>query len=80
MTETCTRDDRRRLGVTVGVQGLTERGWGGQGTCTGDDWSRQVAQRIRTGDGKGWRGGTRNDGDGKGIFNGTVYSEISIVA
>ena len=47
MTETCTGDDRRRLGVTVGVQGLTERGWGGQGICTWNDWSRQVAQRIR---------------------------------
>ena len=62
MTETCTRDDRRGLGVTVGVQGVTERGWGGLGTCTGDDWGRQVAQRIRTRDGKGWRGSTRNDG------------------
>ena len=51
MTETCTRDDRRGLGVTVGVQGMTEKGWGGQGTCTGDDWSRQVAQRISTEDG-----------------------------
>ena len=61
MTETCSRDDRGRLGVTVGVQGMTERGWGGLGTCTGDDWSREVAQRMRTGDGKGWRGGTRND-------------------
>ena len=80
MTETCTRGDRRRLGATVGVQGVTERGWGGQGTCTGDDWSRQVVQRIHTGDGKGWRGGTRDDGDGKGISNGTVDSEISIVA
>ena len=80
MTETCTRGDRRRLGVTVGVQGVTERGRGGQGTCTGDDWSRRVAQRMRTGDSKGWRGGTRNDWDGKGISYGTVDSEISIVA
>ena len=55
-------DDRRGLGVTGGVQGVTERGWGGMGTCTGDGWGRQVAQRIRTRDGKGWRGGTRNDG------------------
>ena len=43
-------------------------------------WGREVAQRICTGDSKGWRGDTRNDGDGKGIFNGTVDSEISIVA
>ena len=26
VTKTCTRDDRRRLGMTVGVQGMTERG------------------------------------------------------
>ena len=39
-----------------------------------------MAQRIHTGDGKGWRGGTRDDWDGKGTFNGTVDFEISIVA
>ena len=61
MTETCSRDDRGRLGVTVGVQGMTERGWGGLGTCTGDDWSIEVARRIRRGEGKGWGVSTRND-------------------
>ena len=51
--------ERERERERDGVQGVTERGYGGQGTCTGDHWSRQVTQRMRTGDGKGWRGGTR---------------------
>ena len=39
--EACVRSDRRRLGVTVGAQVITDEGKGGQGVCTRDNRSRE---------------------------------------
>ena len=39
--EACAGGDRRRLGVTVGAQVMTDEGKGGQGICTGDNRGRE---------------------------------------
>ena len=39
--EACAGGDRRKLKVTVGAQGMTDEGEGGQGMCTGDNRSRE---------------------------------------
>ena len=61
--EACAGGDRRRLGVTVGVQVMTDEGKGGQEIGTGDSRSREgyrgYVQEIRGED----RGSTGSDGD-----------------
>ena len=39
--EACTGSDRRRLGVTVGAQVMTDEGKGGRGIGTGDNRGRE---------------------------------------
>ena len=41
MIEACAGSDRRRLGVTVSAQVMTDEGKGGQGVCTRDNKGRE---------------------------------------
>ena len=41
VVEACAGSDRRRLGVTVSAQVMTDKGKGGQGVCTRDNRSRE---------------------------------------
>ena len=61
--EACAGSDRRRLGVTVGAQVMTDEGKGGQGICTGDNRDREgngrYVQEMRGND----RVSTGSEGD-----------------
>ena len=63
MIEACAGGDRRRLGVTVGAQVMTDEGKGRQGICSRDNRSREgyrgYVQEMRGDD----RGSTGSDGD-----------------
>ena len=61
--EACTGSDRRRLGVTVGAQVMTDEGKGGRGIGTGDNRGREgyrgYVQEMIGDD----RGSTGSDGE-----------------
>ena len=71
--EACAGGDRRSLGVTVGVQVMTDEGKGGQEICTGDNRGREgygrYVQEMRGDD----RGSTGSDGDDEDFQRDRVF-------